>query len=199
MTTEHCPSGTRPYIGSVPALSISVLHLRGWRYTERYGPASRAGRLRFVRGGVPTGEADYRASIGRESGTLTLKCSFNSEARPTEESVEIVSVPNAWGGRHWFFACPVTGKRARKLHRWPGLGFSHRLASPVPPIYASQQDSGIARTARSMHEIRKHLGGIPGKVEKPLGMPLRTFYRLCSRYIELHERFWRSDLSRFAG
>jgi hypothetical protein len=197
--TARQRSGPRPYIGGVPALPISILHLRGWRYREPYGAATRAGRLAFSRGGVPTGEVDYRASIGPESGTLTLKCSFSSEARATEEHVEIVSVRNAWGGRHWFFACPVTGKRARKLHRWPGLGFSHREASPVPPIYACQQDSGMARTARSMHEIRKQLGGIPGEVEKPLGMPLTTFYRLSMRYVELHGRFWRSTLSRLAG
>lgn len=188
---ERRRSGTRPLIGSFPALSISVLHLRGWRYTERYGPAARAGGLIFSRGGVATGEVRFRASIGQESGTLTLECSFNDEVRTTVEHVEIVSVANAWGGRHWFFECPVTGKRARKLYRWPGLGFSHREASSVPPVYACQQDSGLERTARAMHEIRKRLGGVPGKVEKPIGMPSKTFFRLTMRYVDLHERFWR--------
>lgn len=190
--TERRSSGTRPLISSFPTLPISVLHLRGWRYTDRYGHAARAGGLIFSRGGVETGEVRFSANIGQECGSLTLECSFNNEVCETVESVEIVSVANAWGGRHWFFECPVTGKRARKLYRWPGLGFSHREASPVPPVYGCQQDSGLERTARAMDKIRKRLGGVPGKIERPTGMPLKTFYHLTMRYVELHERFWRS-------
>ena len=196
--TEHRKSGTRPLINSVPALPISILHLRGWRYTDRFGAATRAGRLAVSRGGIAIGEVDFKASIGRESGMLALACSFRSEARMTDEQVEIVSVPNAWGGRHWFFECPVTGKRARKLYRWPGLGFSHREASPTPPVYACQRDSGLERTARAMHEIRPRLGGVPGKVEKPTGMSRRTFFRLSMRYVTLHDRFWHSSRIRFS-
>lgn len=189
--TERRPSGTRPHIGTAPALPISVLHLRGWKWSEHYGDATRAGALDYTRHGVITGRVTYRATVGQESGMLSLECRFDGEALPTMEVIDIVSVPNPWGGRHWFFVCPVTGRRARKLHRWPGLGFSHREASPVPPVYACQQDSGMARTARAMHAIRKRLGGVPGKVEKPVGMPRRTFWRLSMRYVELHDRFWR--------
>jgi hypothetical protein len=49
----------------------------------------------------------------------------------------------------------------------------------------------MARTARAMHAIRKRLGGRPGEVEKPKGMPLMTFCRLNMRYMELSEKFWR--------
>jgi len=199
MTTERRPSGTRPYIGSIPALPISVLHLRGWKWSERYGDATRAGALEYSRVGAITGKVTFRAKIGPESGMVSLECNFADEPIPAVEHVEIVSVPNAWGGRHWFFVCPLTGRRARKLHRWPGLGFSHREASPVPPVYACQQDSGMARTARAMHAIRKRLGGVPGKVEKPIGMSRRTFYRLSMRYVGLHERFWRMAWSGVTG
>lgn len=191
-------SGTRPLIGSVPSLPISILHLRGWRYMERHGDATRAGCLVFSRSGIELGAVVFRARIGLNSGVLTLDCRFSNESCATEEQVEIVSTPNVWGGRHWFFACPVTGRRARKLHRWPGLGFSHREASPVPPLYACQQDSGRDHTARAMHAIRKRLGGVPGKVEKPIGMPQRTFFRLSMRYVALHDRFWRSTREEIA-
>jgi hypothetical protein len=183
--TVRRSSGTRPLISSFPTLPISALHLRGWRYTDRYGPATRAGGLIFSRGGVETGKVRFSANIGQECGRLTLECSFNNEVCATVESIEIVSVANAWGGRHWFFECPATGKRARKLYRWPGLGFSHREASPVPPVYGCQQDSGLGRTARAMDEIRRRLGGVPGKIEKPTGMPLKTFYRLTMRYVRV--------------
>jgi hypothetical protein len=199
MTHKRRPSGTRPNIGSVPALPISVLHLRGWKWSERYGDATRAGALEYTRSGVVTGRLTYRATLGQQSGVLALECRFGGEALPTVEVIDIVSVPNEWGGRHWFFVCPLTGRRARKLYRWPGLRFSHREASPVPPVYACQQDSGMARTARAMDAIRKRLGGVPGKVEKPTGMSRRTFYRLSMRYVGLHERFWRMAWSDFTG
>lgn len=198
MTTERRPTGTRPYIGSVPALPISVLHLRGWKWSERYGDATRAGSLEYTRRGAITGRVVYKAKIGRETGTLSLECSFGCEGPPTAEVIDMVSVPNAWGGRHWFFVCPLTGRRARKLHRWPGSCFSHREASPISPVYASQRDSGLGRTARAMQEIRDRLGGVPGKFDKPKGMPWRTYYRLCMRYVELHDRFWRSVAEGFA-
>lgn len=191
MTTERRHCGTRPHIGGFPALSVSVLHLRGWRWSERHGDATRAGALEYSRLGILVGKVNYQATIGPQSGQMSLECSFADEPHPTMEHVEIASVPNTWGGRHWFLVCPLTGRRARKLHRWPGLGFSHREASPVPPTYACQRDSGMARTSRAMHTIRKRLGGVPGKTEKPTGMPRRTFYRLSMRYVELHERFWR--------
>src|SRR5690606_17994573 len=95
-------SGTRPLIGSVPSLPISALNLRGWRYAERYGDATRAGRLVFGRRGIELGEAVFRARIGPESGVLALACRFSSGACEAEQQIEIVSIPNVWGGRHWF-------------------------------------------------------------------------------------------------
>lgn len=190
MTTERRPSGTRPHIGGFPALSVNVLHLRGWRWSERHGDATRAGALEYRRLGVLVGKVNYRATIGPQSGQMSLECSFADEPHPTMEHVEITSVSNAWGGRHWFLVCPLTGRRARKLHRWPGLGFSHREASPVPPIYACQQDSGMARTGRTMHDIRKRVGGLPWEVEKPSGMRRRRFNHLCMRYAAMHDSFW---------
>lgn len=190
MPIERRPSGSRPHIGSVPALSIGHLHLRGLKWSERHGDAKRAGALEYRRIGVLTGRATYTASVGQESGVLLLEFSFADEPVATMETISLTSVPNPWGGRHWFFVCPRTGRRARKLHRWPGLGFCHREAAPVPPIYRCQRDSGMARTTRAMHDICKQLGGLPWEVEKPRGMPRRRFYRLCRRYIELDERFW---------
>ena len=191
MTAVRRGRGTRPVVGSVPALPISVLHLRGWKWSERYGEAMRSGALEYKQRGVVIGRVIYKAAIGQESGKLSLDCSFGHEASPAVELIDIVSVANPWGGRHWFFVCPLTGRRARKLHRWPGLGFSHREASPVPPVYSCQQNSGIARTAAAMHAIRKRLGGVPGKVTRPAGMPRRAFLRLTMRYVALHDRFWR--------
>ena len=188
--TERRISGVRPLIDGAPALPISLLNLRGWKWSERYGDARRAGALEYRQPRGITGMVTYEATIGRESGVLLLTCNFSDEPHPTLEYVEILSIPNAWGGRHWFFVCPLTGRRARKLHRWPGLGFAHREASPIPPVYRCQRDSGQARTARAMADIRRRLGGVSGHFEKPTGMPMKTYIRLATRYMALHDRFW---------
>ena len=107
------------------------------------------------------------------------------------ERIEIVSIPAHFGGRLWFFLCPYTGRRARKIYRWPDMGFCHREASPVPPSYAHQNEAHLERTASAMARVRKRLGGWPGKVEKPTGMDWGKYYRLSMRHAELSNRFWR--------
>ncbi|WP_460764673.1 hypothetical protein [Lysobacter fragariae] len=173
-------------------MPITTLNLRGWRFTERYGPATRAAKLEFRRGGDVLGVVTLRATIGEESGVATLECNFGGEPRPTMERIEIVSIPAHFGGRLWFFVCPFSGRRARKIYRWPGMGFCHREASPVPPSYAHQNEAHLERTASAMARVRKRLGGWPGKVEKkPAGMDWGTYCRLSVRHAELRNRFWR--------
>ncbi len=179
-------------LNSTPAFPITALYLRGWQYTEKYGPASRAGRLRYDIGDVILGEVGFRATAGKEAGRLTLECCFNGERRPTVETIELTSIPAHFGGRLWFLTCPVTGLRARKLYRWPEIGFAHRDASPVPGVYACQRESAMQRTASAMARIRQRLGGWPGdELAKPDGMDLGTFCRLRIRHAELRGRFWK--------
>lgn len=189
---ERRDQGSRPLLNSTPAFPITALYLRGWQYNEKYGPASRAGLLRYDIGGSVLGEVAFRATVGQEAGTVTLECRFNGEPRQTVEKIELTSVPANFGGRLWFFSCPATGQRARKLYRWPGIGFAHRTASPVPGVYACQRESAMQRAASAMRCIRERLGGWPGHgLEKPDGMDMGTFCRLSIRHAELRSRFWK--------
>jgi len=187
--------GSRPLLNSTPAFPITALDLRGWGLTEkaiaRHGPASRAGRLQYSMGGLVIGDVTFRATIGKETGTVTLESDFHDELRPTVEAIELTSIPAHFGGRLWFFTCPATGQRARKLYRWPGMGFVHRTASPVPGVYACQRESAMQRTASAMARIRAKLGGWPGKVDRPADMDIGTWCRLCIRHAELYRRFWK--------
>lgn len=186
----HFQKRAATYMEELPAIHIRELHLRGWRYTDHYGPAERVGRLIYHWHGRPIGELVFRATVRAESGTMILESTFGDG--PTAISlVRPTSAPGHRGGRHWFFVCPVTGKRARKLYRWPMLGFCHRAAVPSVPLYKCQLLSRPARTALAMQRIRERLGGHPELVPEPAGLPKPAFYRLRLRYAELQLRLLR--------
>lgn len=75
----------------------------------------------------------FRATVGKVDGVATLECRFNGEPNLTVEAIGLTSIPAHFGGRLWFFTCPMTGQRARKLYRWPEIGFAHRDAPPSRP------------------------------------------------------------------
>jgi hypothetical protein len=61
-----------------------------------------------------------------------------------------------WGGLRWWFICPLTGRRATKLHLPPGARlFAHRDAHGL--TYRSCQESGRFRS-RCYRSIAARLG-----------------------------------------
>lgn len=181
---------TRPKIESVLHLSIDCLDLAGCQVGQRC-EAFRAAKVLHQRGERTLGETTFRATIGPATGIMKIE-HRGTQGGAFEQHLELASIERHFGGRTWFFVCPMTGKRARKLHLWPEHGrFCHRLAASVPATYASQRVGGVERVIRSIWAVRRKLdadGGLLSSFEKPDWMPQRQFIAYSRRYLMLADR-----------
>lgn len=105
-------------------LQISITKLKEWGYLE---PGQiKAGTITWSRNGNRTGSISIKVNTRSEQPYVELEYTFNEQARNYE--VMLVSVPSNLGmGRVWYFLCPHTSKRCRKLYLIGGY-FLHRKA-----------------------------------------------------------------------
>jgi len=157
----------------------------GW--SER-GKAIRAVRVLHQRRGRTVSETELHAEVEAAGGKVRLE-HRGTDGALIEQLVQLEPVAQHFGGQRWFFCCPVTGDRARKLYRYPGmLGFCSRRGLPDPVTYRSQRDSGAERVMRQIWELRAKLGDknwMLGRLDKPDDMVDAEFHRYVVRYLEL--------------
>jgi hypothetical protein len=182
----------RQPLESAMYLSIDCLHLArmpaGW---NKRGKATRAVRVQHRCRNRTVAETLIRAEIGDMTGTALLE-HRGSDAALIEQSVGLEPLPQHFGGQRWFFVCPVTGNRARKLYRYPGMsGFCSRAGLPAPVTYRCQRDSAAQRAMRQIWELRDRLGDkswLLGSLAKPENMDDVEFCRYVFRYLQLASR-----------
>jgi hypothetical protein len=145
------------------------------------------------------------------SGTLTLTYSVRERYSEERKSVTCVirlsTTPMGYGGMRWWFHCPYTRRRARKLYKFDGIDqFCHRLAIRPEPTYASQRVSGISRIQEKRWAIRRKLkdetSGLGWGPLKPKWMRWKTFERydvLDDQLATLEDRCWPSFVCRLAS
>lgn len=104
--------------------TISMSSLKKWGYIK---PGEwKSGEITWSRIGVKTGCIGFTTDMFSENPHLELK--YLSNDIPVNYQVSIVSVPSNLGkGVVWYFLCPVTRKRCRKLYLVGGK-FLHREA-----------------------------------------------------------------------
>jgi hypothetical protein len=74
-----------------------------------------SGTITWSRNGTKTGSISIRVNATGENPYLELD--YKSNEVPINYRVQLVSIPSNIGkGVVWFFICPHTGKRCRKLH-----------------------------------------------------------------------------------
>jgi hypothetical protein len=132
--------GWRPCIESALCLNLSALFAAG-----ALRPACiTSGAWQWSRDGERVASLGYRAELTDRDDTLTLAYSHGSGEREDVQCViRLSTVQNNYGGANWYMHCPRTGRRARKLYKWPGIAdFLHRTAVRPLPTYASQRVSG---------------------------------------------------------
>lgn len=106
------------------ALQIDISKLKGWGY---FKPKQiKSGTLTWNSNGNPTGSISIQVNTHSEQPYIELDYKYGNE--PRNYKVSLVSMPSNLGkGLIWYFLCPQTNKRCRKLYSIGGY-FLHREA-----------------------------------------------------------------------
>src|SRR4051794_32604710 len=139
--------------------------------------------------------------MGDQRGWMRLtytKTRWDGTKRNVESWIELVTTPQPFGGRRWWFVCPRTGAHVAKLHLPPGaLTFASRRAYSL--AYKSQRETPYDRAISRAYKLRCRLGakgGIGDYVDKPKWMRWATFDREMAR-VEHAEAVVDSSLGAF--
>jgi len=158
--------------------TVSISKLKEWQYLE--SDSFRSGTITWSRAGEQTGSISIYSSM-REEPYIRLDYRANNE--PVDYKVRLVSVPSNLGrGKIWYFVCPVTGKRCRKLY---GVGkyFLHRDAYPNA-MYECQTYS---KRGRMIDKVCKIMYGSDELYEELYSKHFKTHYagKMTKRYKQI--------------
>lgn len=106
------------------ALQIHISKLKGWGYLNP--EQIKSGTVNWSRNGNPTGSISIQVNTHSEQPYIELDYKYRDE--PRNYKVYLTSTPsNLNKGEIWYFICPQTKKRCRKLYSIGGY-FLHREA-----------------------------------------------------------------------
>ncbi|MGI6079083.1 MAG: hypothetical protein ACOYCB_13185 [Fastidiosipilaceae bacterium] len=106
------------------ALQISISKLKEWEYLDP--EQIKSGTITWSRNGSQTGSISIKVNTKSEQPYIELDYKYRDE--PRNYKVRLVSIPSNLGkGLIWYFLCPHTKKRCRKLYSIGGY-FLHREA-----------------------------------------------------------------------
>ncbi len=130
------------------SLQISTSNLKEWNYLK--SGRIKSGTITWSSDGNRTASVSIEVNTQSEQPYIEFNYKYRDE--PRNYKVKLVSVPSNLGkGVLWYFLCPQTNKRARKLYLIDGY-FLHREA--FNGLYACQTKS------RETREFDKTFGGI---------------------------------------
>lgn len=106
------------------ALQIDISKLKSWGYLNP--EQIKSGTINWSRNGKPTGSISVISNMQSEQPYIELDYKFREE--PRNYKIYFTSIPsNLNNGKIWYFVCPHTKKRCRKLYSIGGY-FLHREA-----------------------------------------------------------------------
>lgn len=122
------------------ALQLSITKIKQYGYLEP--GRSQTGTLNWNRNGNPAGTITIISNTNTETPFITLDYNFKGE--PRNYKIYLTSIPsNLNRGVIWYFVCPKTNKRCRKLYSIGGY-FFHREAF-TESMYETQTYSKYGR------------------------------------------------------
>ncbi|MBN1117962.1 MAG: hypothetical protein JXA77_12190 [Bacteroidales bacterium] len=122
-------------------LKISITKLKEWEYLNP--EQIKNGTITWSRNGNTTGSISIRVNTLNEQPFIELDYKYRDE--PRNYKIQLVSVPSNLGkGLIWYFLCPQTNKRCRKMYSIGGY-FLHREAFQGC-MYESQTHSKYYRS-----------------------------------------------------
>jgi len=151
------------------------------------------------------------ASIGYEANLLhpqmaSARLCYTINSVPKDYRVWLEATPCSFGGRRWWWTCPLSGRRAVKLHLPPGTTvFAHRSAYRL--THQSQRDEPIQRSHTRQRRLYRrlgatydHYGQLPPP--RPKGMHRATYERILAELdvaMETHEEIFTQGASALIG
>lgn len=162
-----------PKISTFPTLldevkQISITKLKEFGYFE---PDSfKSGKLTWSWRGEQVGSINFSVDL-RDVPYANLSYRYNKEEQ-IKYRVNLVSVPSNLGvGKIWYFKCPVTSQRCRKLYG-AGKYFLHRDAYP-DAMYECQTYS---KYGRMIDKVCKMMNGSDKLYEELYSKHFKTYY-----------------------
>lgn len=155
---------------------ISVSYLKSMGFLCR--DVKVVSTVNWSRDGEPSGSITVEANLSERYVELRYLC----DGTPISCRVRLESVKRHFGGREWYFVCPITERRCKKLYLIDGT-FLSRYACPSA-MYRSQTYSRSVRTMLAEYFAMD-------EVEEFLSKPnSRTRYKgkITKRYARLLER-----------
>lgn len=129
------------------ALQISISKLKEWEYLKPH--QTKSGTLNWSKNGNETGSISIYGNTNSPKPYIELDYKYRGE--PRNYKVYLTSTPsNLNRGEIWYFLCPQTNKRCRKLYSIDGY-FLHREAFNNC-MYSSQIDSKRYRLLKNTIE-----------------------------------------------
>lgn len=133
-------------LDEVKQVSISKLKDFGYLKPDSF----KSGKLIWSCTGEEIGSINIFVSM-RKKPFLELSYTYNQE-EPVKYKINLISKPSNLGvGKIWYFICPYTGKRCRKLYS-AGKYFLHRDAYPQA-LYSCQTYSKGVRMIDKVHKF----------------------------------------------
>lgn len=138
---------------------------------------------------VATGEArsriSYTSHLEEASGRLrlvyTVTRGWSGEKHSLDYTIRLTTTPCRFGGRRWWFLCPLTNRRVSKLYL-PQRASKFAAREAYRIAYRCQRESPRDRALSRAFKARLRLGsgdGIGDYILKPKWMRWRTFDRLA--------------------
>jgi len=144
--------------------TVSIGDLKRWGCLNR--GQWRNGSVYWEQGGRRVASIGYMAFISSEPREAYIQFNYNYDGQPVQWRVPMLSVPaNIGKGLVWFFRCPVTGKRCKKLHLIDGR-FMHRSAVRGA-MYRRQTESKEWRKTTRYFDAYDTGAAIMQEIEKP--------------------------------
>lgn len=171
-------------------LTVSISDVKRWGCLN---PGYyRSGSVYWGQGGERVASVGYIVSLSVEPGQAYIQFNYSYDDQPVQYRVPILSAPaNIGKGLVWFFRCPLTGQRCKKLHLVNGR-FMHRSAVPGA-MYKRQTDSKKWRLVNRFFDMSEVQADVWNAMQKPYfkaeyrGKETRRFTRLI-RKVERAER-----------
>ncbi|MFD2246364.1 hypothetical protein [Pontibacter ruber] len=166
-------------------LQFSVTDLKKWSYLK--SNQYKSGVITWSRNSQKTGSISIAVNSRADSPYLELDYTHNGQ--PINYRVQLVTVPSNIGkGWIWYFLCPHTGKRCRKLYS-VGAKFLHREAF-TGCMYESQTYSQKNRVLFRMYEKAFGSDGLYEQLSRKhfrrtyAGKPTKRFVKLIQQIRE---------------